>query len=175
MKKKLALLLAVVLCLGLMTACGGEKGGNGEDEEDLKEFKAEGIGTFYLPDDYEMTTGTWEEPFTSDYVLFQKGDISIYVNYFDQEVYDATGTTLPADLEEYSQRPGAVKDLPEGGSYEEDEYGNLSVSYTDEDGIVHYLILMAGTDSYATAGITYPEGTEDTELIPKWLHQTKLD
>lgn len=173
-KNMLALLLAVCLCCGLLpvTACAAEET---DGEEELQEYAVDGVGTFYLPAGWTMEAGVMEDgPFPLPYVQFTRDDVTVRVNLFTQEVYDASGVSMPADLEEYSQRPGAQNDLPEGGAYAEDEYGNLSVSYT-EDGRVTYVILMAGSDLFATAGIYYPEGTEDAELIPQWISQTVLD
>ena len=175
MKRKsiLALLLALCLCCGLLSvcACAAEEDGG----ETLVEYAVAGVGAFYLPAGWGMEAGVSEGgPFPTPYVQFTRDDVTVRVNLFDQEVYDASGAAMPADLEEYSQRPGAQNDLPDGGAYTLDEYGNLSVSYT-EDGQVTYLILMEGNGLFATAGIFYPEGAEGAELIPQWLSKTVLD
>lgn len=181
MKRKniLALLLAMCLCFGLFSVCAYAAEEDGEEaaegEEALVEYAVAGVGTFYLPAGWGMESGVMEGgPLPTPYVQFTRDDMTVRVNLFTQEVYDASGAAMPADLEEYSQRPGPQKDLPEGGAYALDEYGNLSVSYT-EDGRVTYLILMEGNGLFATAGIFYPEGVEDAELIPQWISKTVLD
>ena len=199
MKRKIALAFAAALCLSSLSFCAGsaaeaepaseaeavseegqtEAAGQADEEqtdkagEKLQEYQAEGVGAFWLPEGFEMETGTWEEPFKLNYVTFTRDDLSITLNHFTQEVYDETGTVMPEDLEEYCQRPGAQKDLPEGGAYEEDEYGDMIVSYT-EDETDYTLVMIAGENSYGTAVVSYPEGTEDIENILFWLSKTVL-
>lgn len=170
MKRIFALVLALCLCFGLCSVCAYAD----EGETELLAYPVDGVGTFYFPAGWSLETGVMEDgPFPVPYVQFCRDDVTVRIHLFTQEVYDASGAAMPADVEEYSQRPGPQNDLPEGGSYETNEYGNLSVSYT-EDGNVTYLILLDGGDFFATAGVFYPEGTEGAELIPQWMSQADL-
>lgn len=181
--KIIAFSLTLVLSGALLAGCGSGQTGteaaeNSETEalaEELQEYKAEGVGTFYLPEGFEMESGTSDDGgLPRTYAELTKGNMSIYVNRFGKEAYEAAGVALPADLEEYSQRENVKNGLPEGTEFAEDDYGNLCAEYT-EDGNVYYQVLKAGTDAYGAMMIVYPEGEEPDGDIALWASKAVLE
>ncbi len=201
-KNILALLLALSLCLGLLAGCGGSKeepkaeeapaqaeeapaeteetpaeveepAGEDAGEAELQEYEAEGVGTFYLPAGWEMETGSDAEPLPRAYADFTSGDIHIQGIRFGADAYEAAGVPLPADVEEYSQREGVRRGLPEDAVFDYDEFGNYYVEYT-EDGTVIYHVLKQGQDSMGDVILSYPEGTDLPEGILQWISQAAL-
>lgn len=196
MKRILALALAAVLCLAL-TACSGQKGEPAAEvteesaaeateepaaeateepaaEEELQKYEAEGVGTFYLPEGWEMEVGSFEDPLPQSYVEFTNGDIHIRGIRFGADAYEAAGVPIPADVEEYSQREGVRRGLPEDAEFSYDDFGNFYTEYT-EDGTVIYHVLKKAEEGMGDVILTYPEGTEGVEDIPAWISQAALN
>ncbi len=132
--------------------------------EGLHRYDAEDVGTFYLPEAWEMQTGAVEEPLPQTYADFTSGDITIHSVRFGADAYEAAGVPLPADVEEYSTRDGVRRGLPEDAEFTYDDFGNFYVEFT-QDGTVTYHVLKQGEESMGDVILTYPEGTELPEDI----------
>lgn len=165
MKNKMKLWTLLVLAVFVLSGCGGKKDeaadAVGENEE-LMEYVAEGVGTFQLPDGFEMETGESTDGLPYKYVLFTKGEVTVYASRFGKEAYEQAGVELPVDLQEYSTRAGVRQSLPEevtDAEFEEDEYGNLFLQYTDQGEHVLY-VLKKGTDAYGAVTVYWPEDSE---------------
>lgn len=188
----LALLMVMGLFVCLLAGCGGSKAPEATEEpaaetteapaeeadasagSDLHEYAAQGVGTFYFPEGWEMETGSVEEPLPQTYVDFTNGDISVHGVRFGTDAYEAAGVPLPADVEEYSTREGVRRGLPEDATFAYDDFGNFYTEYT-EDGTVIYHVLKKGEACMGDVILTYPEGTEGVEEIPQWISQAVLE
>lgn len=136
-------------------------------QEELVEYKVDGVGVFYLPEGFEVESGKSEEGLPMTYAVLTKDDIEITASRFGTDAYEAAGLELPKDLEEYSQREGTRKVLPEGQDFEEDEFGNLGVILTyeaeaeeeaEEPGtLTMHQVLKKGTQSYGAVSLVCPE------------------
>lgn len=176
-KKQKALAFAFALCLGAaaMAGCGkketGDAAGGGEE---LKKFEVEEVGTFYLPEGFEVTdSGIDESMLPMGYAVLTKDNMTVRGNRFGTDAYEAAGLPLPEDLEEYSTREGVRSSLPEGAEFAEDAYGNLFVQYT-EDGTFIYQVLKKGAESYGAVLFTCPEGEEKGLEFAQWLSKAEL-
>lgn len=136
--------------------------------EGLQRYDAEGIGTFYLPEGWEMEVGSIEEPLPQTYAEFTSGDIAIRSVRFGADAYAQAGVPLPADVEEYATRDGVQRELPEGAEFAYDEFGSYYVEYT-RDGTVTRNVLKQGDESMGNVYLFYPEGTEVPEDIHFWM------
>jgi len=173
--KKL-LIACTVFCLGagILTGCGSDAASTDETAaEELKEYAAESVGTFYLPDGFTLETGSQEEPLPMTWAALTKDSVTITASRFGQDAYDAAGLELPADLEEYSQRAGVRQNLPEDAEFAEDSYGNFYVQYT-QDGTFYYQALKKGKESYGGIIYSCPEGEESGDYA-LWLSKFVLD
>ncbi len=145
-------------------------------EMGLKEFAIEEVGTFYLPEDFEVESGFDDANLPMHYATFTKGDVTIHVTRFGTDAYEAAGLPLPEDLEDYSTRAGVRQGLPEDAEFDTDEYGNMYVQFADEEGTMQYLVLKAGKEAYGAMTAFYPEDTEeDIEDIPFWISLSELE
>lgn len=140
-----------------------------DQASEFETYTVEGVGTFYLPEGFSIESGKYEEPLPTNYAVLTKDSVVITANRFGTDAYEAAGVSLPADLEEYSQRDGVKKGVPEGTEFTWDSYGNLCTEYTGDGDVVYY-VLKKGTDSYGFIAIVYPEG-EETDAVTdaaKW-------
>lgn len=140
-----------------------------DQASEFETYTVEGVGTFYLPEGFSIESGKYEEPLPMNYAVLTKDSVVITANRFGTDAYEAAGVSLPADLEEYSQRDGVKKGVPEGTEFTWDSYGNLCTEYTGDGDVVYYA-LKKGTDSYGFIAIVYPEG-EETDAVTdaaKW-------
>ena len=187
--KKLTILLMLCMGMTLLAGCGGTKketaapeaSQSGEEaaeagatSEELQEYAAKGVGTYYLPAGWEMEVGSVEEPLPQTYVDFTNGDLHIRGVRFGMDAYEAAGVSLPADVEEYSQRDGVRRGLPESAEFSYDDFGNYYTEYV-EDGTVTYHVLLKGEESMGDVVLTYPEGTEVPDGIYEWISKTVLE
>ena len=104
LKKLTALVLLLSLCLAL-AACGAEESPVSDApaaDDGLVDYTVEGVGTFRLPEGFEMETGSTTEPLPTNYVVFEKDGVTISCSRFGKDAYEAAGVPLPADVEEYS-------------------------------------------------------------------------
>lgn len=134
---------------------------------DLSEYDVDGVGVFYLPEGFEVESGESEEGLPSTYAVLTSEEIEISASRFGPDAYEAAGIEMPADLEEYSQREGTRKSLPEGEDFERDEFGNLGVVITYEEEpeadagngrtMTMYQVLKKGTESYGAVSLICPE------------------
>ena len=168
--------VSVLLVLCLLAGLGGAAlaGGEPESEEELTEYAVAGVGTFYLPAGWTMDAGAVDQPLPMTYAEFYSGEITIHGSCFGADAYEAAGVPLPADVEEYSQRDGVRRSLPEDAAFDYDEYGNYYTEYT-QDGTVTYHVLKQGEDCMGDVVLTYPEGTELPEGIYQWMSQAVID
>lgn len=141
--------------------------------EELQEYVAEGVGTFYLPGGFEMETGTTEEGLPMTWAVLTKDSITVSASRFGADACEAARIPLPADVEEYSQRDGVRQGLPEGAEFLEDSYGNTYVEYT-LDGEVTYNVLKMSDEACGGINITYPEGEEAPDC-GLWASKFVLD
>lgn len=140
-----------------------------DQASEFETYTVEGVGTFYLPEGFSIESGKYEEPLPTNYAVLTKDSVVITANRFGTDAYEAAGVSLPVDLEEYSQRDGVKKGVPEGTEFTWDSYGNLCTEYTGDGDVVYYA-LKKGTDSYGFIAIVYPEG-EETDAVTdaaKW-------
>lgn len=175
--------LSMIFCLSAVSliGCGGRKQDENEaapadtesadneaaetvesgaaESTGLTEYAVEGVGTFSLPDGFEVESGINEESLPSTWASLTKDSVTVYVNRFGADAYEAAGVGLPASLEEYSQRDGARSGIPEGTEYAEDEYGNLYVEYT-QDGSVTYSALLLNDHAAGGFMVIWPENEE---------------
>lgn len=164
-----------ILCIGIVfTGCKKTDTAESASQEELQKYVAEGVGTFYLPEGFEMEVGISDEALPMSYATFTKDSVTVMATRFGAEAYEAAGVPMPADLEEYSQRDGVQSSLPDGVEFAEDSYGNLFVKYA-EDGSAVYNVLKKGTDSYGSVGIICPDGEADDEKFAFWLSKVVLD
>ena len=92
------------LCLAL-AACGAEESPVSDApaaDDGLVDYTVEGVGTFRLPEGFEMETGSTTDPLPTNYVVFEKDGVTISCSRFGKDAYEASGVPLPADVEEYS-------------------------------------------------------------------------
>ena len=137
LKKLTALVLLLSLCLAL-AACGAEESPVSDApaaDDGLVDYTVEGVGTFRLPEGFEMETGSTTEPLPTNYVVFEKDGVTISCSRFGKDAYEAAGVPLPADVEEYSTRSGVQNAVPAGTEFAYDSYGSYAAQFTDEDGI----------------------------------------
>lgn len=160
--KWLAFVLTICLTAAAFTGCGSKPEGNGASDtgesagQELQEYAAEGVGTFYLPEGFTVESGVSEEGLPMSFAVLTKDSITISASRFGVEAYEAAGVSLPADLEEYSQRDGVKQGLPEGAEFTKDDYGNLYVEYV-QDGNVYYNVLKQGSESFGAFLLVCPE------------------
>ncbi len=125
------------------------------------------IAELCVPDSLEYTT--WIEHNPEDALLpmtragLNAGSVEYWVNSFGPEAYEAAGVTMPADIEEFSQRPGCQAMLEDGKDWTYDREGNLYVEYTrhDDNGkpFTEYNVLKQGQNCFGVISILYPTGT----------------
>lgn len=180
MKKCVSFLF--ILCLGtmLLMGCSNSQGddetkaaGETEATDALQSYQIEGVGTFYLPEGFQSESGFLEEPLPMSYAQLTKGDMIVAASRFGADAYEAAGVSMPADLEEYSQRDGVRQGLPEEAEFAEDDYGNLYVQYV-QDGTTVYLVLKKGAESYGSITIYCPEGEESADFA-LWASKFELE
>lgn len=145
------------------------------DPNALQEYVAEGVGTFYLPADFEMVCQQTEDPLPMRSVTFAKGNVTVTASQFGPEAFQAAGVSIPADLESFSAWDQIRKDVPEDAVFTQDELGNLYVDWIDSDGLTVYYVLKAGSQSYGAVVGYAPAGDEAVGLIPLWLSKATLD
>lgn len=185
-----AALLALCLCAALLAGCGGAAEPSAEPTAEpaaeptpepetdptagLVEYVAENVGTFWLPEGFEMETAYTEQPFPTYTATFTKGDIRIGTSWIGKATYDDLGLPLPADVEEYSQRDGIQSHLPEGVDYAFDEFGNMSYSFVNDEGMYTYDVLLLNGDAAGSIFLSCPDGTEGVEDFPLWASLSVL-
>jgi len=169
--KKYSKIIIVILTICLSAAV---LAGCGKEQENLKEYVVEGVGTFYLPEGFEVESGTSDEILPMSYAVLTKDSITVMGSRFGIDAYEAAGVPLPEDLEEYSQRDGVKQNLPDGVEFSKDNYGNLYVKYT-EDGLTSYNVLKMGDASFGSVTAIYPEGEEGGEDYALWLSKMVLE
>ncbi len=166
-------ILALLLSLCLLAGLGGTALADGEAPA-LVEYAVAGVGTISLPKGWTMGAGAVEEPLPMSYADFYSGEIAIHLSCFGADAYEAAGVPLPADVEEYSQRDGVRRSVPEDAAFDYDEYGNYYTQFT-QDGVVTYHVLKQGEQCMGDVILTYPEGSELPEGIYQWMSQTVID
>lgn len=169
--KAVSLILMFCLAVAALVGCGK---GQETTEESLKEYVVEGVGTFYLPEGFEVESGTSDEVLPMSYAAFAKDSITVVCSRFGTDAYEAAGVPLPEDLEEYSQRDGVKQGLPDGAEFSKDSYGNLYVKYT-LDGMTYYNALKMGEASFGSVAVIYPEGEDYEEDSALWLSKVVLE
>ncbi len=174
MKKGLTFLLLTCLSISLLCGCGASDNDAG-NEDVLQEYTAEGVGVFHLPEGFEIKSGEEEEPLPMTWAELTKDDITVTASRFGSDAYEAAGVPMPENIEEYSQRDGVKQGLPEGTEFSKNGYGDLFVTYTNEDGTVVYSVLKKGAESYGTITVYFPEGTESAENAALWISQCTLE
>lgn len=168
LKKLTALVLLLSLCLAL-AACGAEESPVSDApaaDDGLVDYTVEGVGTFRLPEGFEMETGSTTDPLPTNYVVFEKDGVTISCSRFGKDAYEAAGVPLPADVEEYSTRSGVQNAVPAGTEFAYDSYGSYAAQFTDEDGISWYYVLLKGTDAYASCYL-YAPADASTPTAPR--------
>ena len=78
LKKLTALVLLLSLCLAL-AACGAEESPVSDApaaDDGLVDYTVEGVGTFRLPEGFEMETGSTTDPLPTNYVVFEKDGVT---------------------------------------------------------------------------------------------------
>lgn len=191
MKKFLVVCCTLLTLAFTLTACGGQKetaesgaenvadaGGDTADAAaELKEVTVEEVGTFYVPEDFELEeSGISEEGLPMGYVSFVKDGMYVDGSRFGKDAYDMAGLSIPETVEEYSQRDGVKKGLPKGTEFQTDSYGNLYAEYT-VDGRYCYQVLKLGEESCGAVTFTCPEDEQDAakELdFALWLSKMQL-
>lgn len=91
LKKLTALVLLLSLCLAL-AACGAEESPVSDApaaDDGLVDYTVEGVGTFRLPEGFEMETGSTTEPLPTNYVVFEKDGVTISCSRFGKDAYEA--------------------------------------------------------------------------------------
>ena len=167
-------ILSLLLALCLLAGLGGTALAAGEEDEALQEYAIAGVGTISLPRGWTMDAGAVEEPLPMSYADLCSGDIAIHLSCFGADAYEAAGVPLPADVEEYSQRDGVRRSVPEDAVFDYDEYGNYCTQFT-QDGVVTYHVLKQGEQCMGDVILSYPEGSELPEGIYQWMSQTVID
>ena len=167
-------ILSLLLALCLLAGLGGTALAAGEEDEALQEYAIAGVGTISLPRGWTMDAGAVEEPLPMSYADLYSGDIAIHLSCFGADAYEAAGVPLPADVEEYSQRDGVRRSVPEDAVFDYDEYGNYCTQFT-QDGVVTYHVLKQGEQCMGDVILSYPEGSELPEGIYQWMSQTVID
>lgn len=166
--KWMSLILTICLGMVIFTGCAGkaeEKDSSRTDEsagQELQEYEVEGIGTFYLPEGFTVESGIDEEGLPMHWAVLSKDSVRVSAGRFGTDAYEAAGVSLPANLEEYSQRDGVKQGLPEGAEFAKDDYGNLYVEYV-QDGNVYYNVLKQGTESFGSFMVICPEGEPEAD------------
>lgn len=167
LKKLTALVLLLSLCLAL-AACGAEESPVSDApaaDDGLVDYTVEGVGTFRLPEGFEMETGSTTRPLPTNYVVFEKDGVTISCSRFGKDAYEAAGVPLPADVEEYSTRSGVQNAVPAAPSSPTTATA-LRRQFTDEDG-------SAGTTCCSRArtpmpaAISTPRPTPSTPTAPR--------
>lgn len=190
--KRMTVLKSLLLTMGIaVMMCSNVMADETETEtavqEELTEYKVDGVGVFYLPEGFEVESGKSEEGLPMTYAVLTKDDIEITASRFGTDAYEAAGLELPKDLEEYSQREGTRKVLPEGQDFEEDEFGNLGVILTYEAEteeeieepltLTMYQVLKKGAESYGAVSLVCPEEMfkEVEKEAGLWLSLVELE
>ncbi len=144
-------------------------------DDGLVDYTVEGVGTFRLPEGFEMETGSTTEPLPTNYVVFEKDGVTISCSRFGKNAYEAAGVPLPADVEEYSTRSGVQNAVPAGTEFAYDSYGSYAAQFTDEDGISWYYVLLKGTDAYASCYLYAPADAFDADSAALWISGTVIE
>lgn len=176
-EKLTALVLLLSLCLAL-AACGAEESPVSDApaaDDGLVDYTVEGVGTFRLPEGFEMETGSTTDPLPTNYVVFEKDGVTISCSRFGKDAYEAAGVPLPADVEEYSTRSGVQNAVPAGTEFAYDSYGSYAAQFTDEDGISWYYVLLKGTDAYASCYLYAPADAFDADSAALWISGTVIE
>jgi hypothetical protein len=87
------------------------------------------------------------------------GDMSLTANYFGADFFESAGVTMPASIEEFSQRPGVQSMLQEGEAWTYDVAGNLSLIREVERNGESWLLCFAlkqGIDAMGTVILFVP-------------------
>lgn len=177
LKKLTALVLLLSLCLAL-AACGAEESPVSDApaaDDGLVDYTVEGVGTFRLPEGFEMETGSTTDPLPTNYVVFEKDGVTISCSRFGKDAYEAAGVPLPADVEEYSTRSGVQNAVPAGTEFAYDSYGSYAAQFTDEDGISWYYVLLKGTDAYASCYLYAPADAFGADSAALWISGTVIE
>lgn len=199
--KKRTILLSLLLCLaaGLLSGCGGS--GDAETASDpasdagpavrtsaadpaetalptpeaLQEYAAEGVGTFWLPEGFDLVCQQTQDPLPMHSATFTRGDVTVYASRFGTDAYEAAGVPMPADLTDFSTRDGVRKDIPEDAQFATDDLGNMYVDWIDSDGLTVYYVLKSGDQSYGSVIGYCPEDDPAVSQIPLWISKAVLD
>ena len=119
------------------------------------------VATLRVPADWEGEPYAYAavEPLPRLSVEWFIDDKSLYAKNLGLDAYEAAGVSMPADLEEYSQRPGVRQVLLEGEEFAYDEAGNLLVTrhYT-EDGVeyIRYYCLKQAENCFGSVVLDIP-------------------
>ncbi len=167
-------ILAMLLALCLLAGLGGTALADAPEDEALQEYAVAGVGTISLPKGWTVDAGAVEQPLPMSYADLYSGEIAIHLSCFGADAYEAAGVLLPADVEEYSQRDGVRRSVPEDAVFDYDEDGNYYTEFT-QDGTVTYHVLKQGEQCMGDVILTYPEGTELPEGIYQWMSQAVID
>lgn len=193
MKKFLVVCCTFLTLVFALTACGGKKetpadaakapdagseeSGNVDAAAELKEVTVEEVGTFYLPEDFTLEeSGISEEGLPKGYASFVKDGMYVDGSRFGKDAYEMAGLSIPETLEEYSQRDGVKKGLPEGAEFKTDSYGNLYAEYT-VDGRYCYQVLKMGEESCGAVTFTCDENEKEEAKkldFALWLSKMEL-
>lgn len=175
MKTKKLLTLALVFCLGIagLTGCKKKEETGAADGEELKKYEVEEVGTFYLPDGFEVESGIDDTMLPMGYAILTKDNMTVSGSRFGMDAYEQAGVPIPADLDEYSQRDGVQSGIPDGTEFAKDTYGNLYVEYV-EDGTKYYQVLKKGAESYGAVVFICPEGEDEGVDYALWLSKMEL-
>lgn len=169
----------LALCIGtaLFTGCSKDNvaaESSATTKDDLTEYSVDGVGTFYLPEGFQVESGVTEEGLPMHYAEMTKDSLYVRASRFGTDAYEAAGVPLPEDLDDYSTRDGVRQNLPEDAEFTRDKYDNLYVKYT-QDGSINYQYLKKGTESYGAFMVICPEGEEDDETFALWASKVTLE
>lgn len=175
--RRIIALLTLCISAAIFTGCSKDSpAAQNADapEEELTEYVVEGVGTFYLPEGFNVESGVTEEGLPMHYAEMTKDSLCVRASRFGLDAYEAAGVPLPEDLDDYSTRDGVRQNLPADAEFTRDKYDNLFVKYT-EDGNSNYQYLKKGTESYGAFMVVCPEGQEDDEAFALWASKATLE
>lgn len=177
MKRKVTLILSALFISTILFSGCSKKDATVEadtQKEELTEYVVEGVGTFYLPEGFNVESGVSEEGLPMHYASMTKDSLYVGASRFGTDAYEAAGVPLPEDLDDYSTRAGVRQNLPEDAEFTRDQYDNLFVKFT-EDGNTNYQYLKQGTESYGAFTVICPTDEEDDETFALWASKVILE
>ena len=137
------------------------------------------VASLCVPSDWEFNPYAYaaEDPLPRLSAEWSADGITLIANNLGPDAYAAAGVSMPADIEDYSRRPGVRQSLQEGEDFAYDEAGNLLVSRRHtEDGVeyIWYYCLKQAENAFGAVTLDIPADRAADIDVPYMLAHSSI-